>query len=80
MPKLQARLACVFGTADPLIPIEDREVIEAALHKADPATKRLLSVECAGAGHGFMCEARSSFDSQASAQGWRLLLGEVPVV
>ena len=40
----------------------------------------LRGVEAAGADHGFMCEARSSFDPQASAQGWRLLLGEGPVV
>ena len=51
-PEAQARLTCVFGTADPLI----------------------------SADHGFMCEARSSFDPQASAQGWRLLLGDDPVV
>ena len=52
----------------------------AALCKADPAGQRLRFVECAGADHGFMCEARKSFDPQASAQGWRLLLGENPVV
>lgn len=80
LPEVMARLTCVFGTADPLIPAEDREVIRAALRKADPAGERLRSVECVGADHGFMCEARSNFDPQASAQGWRLLLGEVPAV
>ena len=70
----------MFGTADPLIPAEDRDSIEAALSKADPAGQRLRFVECAGADHGFMCEARSSFDPLASAQGWRLLLGEEPLV
>ena len=80
LPEVQARLTCVFGTADPLIPAEDREAIVAALHKADPAGERLRSVEIAGADHGFMCEARSSFNPQASAQGWRLLLGDDPVV
>ena len=78
LPEIQAQLTCVFGSADPLIPAEDREAMVAALRKADPAGQRLLSVECAGADHGFMCEARSSFDPQASAQGWRLLLGEEP--
>ena len=29
--------------------------------------------------HGFMCEARSAFNPQASAQGWRLLLAGDPV-
>ena len=79
LPQIQARLTCVFGTADPLIPAEDREAIVSALHKGDPAGQRLRSVECAGADHGFMCEARSSFDPQASAQGWRLLLADDPV-
>ena len=80
LPEIQARLTCVFGTADPLIPHEDREAIGDALSKADPAGQRLRFVECAGADHGFMCEARSSFHPQASAQGWRLLLGGDPVV
>ena len=76
LPELQARLTCVFGTADPLIPAEDREAIGDALRRADPAGQRLQFVECSGADHGFMCEARRSFDPQASAQGWRLLLGD----
>ena len=80
LPEIKARLTCVFGTADPLIPPEDREVIGAALSKVDPAAHRLRFVEYAGADHGFMCEARSVFNPKASAQGWRLLLGGDPVV
>ena len=80
LPEIKARLTCVFGTADPLIPAVDRGAIEAALSKVDPASQRLRVVEYAGADHGFMCEARSSFDPQASAKGWRLLLGDDPVV
>ena len=80
LPKIEGRLSCVFGTADPLIPAEDRKAIEAALSKVDPSGHRLRYVQCVGADHGFMCEARSSFSPQASAQGWRLLLGEDPVV
>ena len=76
LPEVMARLTCVFGTADPLIPAEDREAIGAALRKVDPAGERLRFVECVGVDHGFMCEARSSFDPQASAQGWRLLLDD----
>ena len=70
----------MFGTANLLITLEDREAIRAALRKVDPAGERLGYVEFAGADHGFMCEARSSFDPQASAQGWRLLLGDDPRV
>ena len=62
LPEVQARLTCVFGTADLLIPPEDREVIGAAIRKVDPAGQRLRFVECADADHGFMCEARSSFN------------------
>ena len=76
LPEIQARLTCLFGTADPLILAEDREAIGDALRRADPAGQRLRCVECAGVDHGFMCEARSSFDPRASAQGWRLLLGD----
>ena len=78
LPEIKARLTCVFGTADPLIPAVDRGAIEAALSKVDPASQRLRVVEYAGADHGFMCEARSAFNPQASAQGWRLLLGDEP--
>ena len=74
LPEIKARLTCVFGMADPLIPPEDREAIGAALSKVDTAGHRLRVVEYAGADHGFMCEARSAFHPQASAQGWRLLL------
>ena len=80
LPEVQVRLTCVLGTAELLIPAEDCDAIEAALSEADPAGQRLRFVECAGADHGFMCEARSSFHSQASAQGWSLLLGDDPAV
>ena len=80
LPEIKARLTCVFGTADPLIPSEDREATRAALSKVDPVSERLRFVEYAGYDHGFMCEARSAFNPQASAQGWRLLLGGDPVV
>ena len=80
LPEIKARLTCVFGTADLLIPAEDRGAIRAALNDVDPAGQRLRFVEYADADHGFMCEARSAFNPQASAQGWRLLLAGDPVV
>tara|TARA_B000000532_G_C18732308_1_gene347403 strand:+ start:115 stop:732 length:618 start_codon:yes stop_codon:yes gene_type:complete len=79
LPEIKARLTCVFGTADPLIPPEEREAIGGALSKVDPAGQCLRFVVYADADHGFMCEARDSFNSQASAQGWRLLLAGDPV-
>ena len=75
LPEIKSRLTCVFGTADSLIPLEDREAIRVAMIKVDPAGQRLRFVEYAGADHGFMCEARSAYNPQASFQGWRLLLG-----
>ena len=80
LPEIKARLTCLFGTAETLISAADREAIGEALRRADPAGQRLRFVEYAGADHGFMCEARSSFNPRASAQGWRLLLGDDPGV
>ena len=45
LPEIKARLTCVFGTADPLIPAEDREAIQVALRQVDPAGQRLRVVE-----------------------------------
>ena len=78
-PEVQAWFTCVFGPANPLIPNDDHGAIGAPLHQADPLGQRSRFVEYAGADHGFMCEARSSFHPKASAQGWRLLLGEEPL-
>ena len=72
LPEIQGRLTCVFGTADTLIPAEDREAIGQALRMADPTGQRLRSVAWTGADHGFMCEARGSFHPQAAAWGWKL--------
>ncbi len=47
LPEDQAWLTCVFGTADPLVPAEDREVIGDALRRADPTGQSLRCVECA---------------------------------
>ena len=66
-------LTCLFGTADPLIPAEDRAAIRAALLKTDPGGDRLRYVEREGADHGFMCDARSSYNPEAALLGWQLL-------
>ena len=68
------RAACVCGSADPLIPEEDRTTIRSALAAADPSGKRMSYIEIDGVDHGFMCEARGSFDADASALGWQLML------
>ena len=73
LPSIKGRLTCLFGTADPLIPAEDRAVIRAALLETDPAGDRLRYVELEGADHGFMCDARSSYNPEAARFGWQLL-------
>ena len=73
LPQVAGRLTCVCGTADPLIPSEDRAAIQAALSKADPGGDRLRYVSMEGADHGFMCEARGSFKADAAALGWQML-------
>ena len=73
LPQIEGRLVCLFGTSDPLIPAEHRSALKEALQLQDSVGKRLRAVEVEGADHGFMCEARSSFDAQASQLGWNLL-------
>ena len=74
LPQVTGELVCLCGAADPLIPEEDRSAISTALADQDPLGQRLRYVEIAGADHGFMCEARNSFDAEASNLGWQLLL------
>ena len=74
LPEVSGQLTCLCGTADPLIPLDHRRSIQAGLLAADPSAERLRYLEIAGADHGFMCEARSSFHPAASARGWQLLL------
>ena len=76
LPQVSGALNCICGTADPLIPADHRSAIREGLHALDPAGERLRYTEMPGADHGFMCEERSSFNPEASAQGWRLLLEE----
>ena len=69
-------LTCICDASDPLIPSDHRSAIQERLSAVDPGGERLRYVEMPGADHGFMCEERSSFDSEASAKGWRLLFEE----
>ena len=73
LPSIQGQLTCLCGTADPLIPAEDRAAIQAALRESDPEGNRLRYVELEGADHGFMCDARSSYNPEAARFGWQLL-------
>ena len=68
------KLTCI---GDPLIPEADRTSIKDALKKEDPSQIRLSYVEIEYADHGFMCEQRASFNPNASALGWKLLMNEL---
>ena len=73
LPSIQGQLTCLCGTADPLIPAEDRAAIQAALRESDPEGDRFRYLELEGADHGFMCDARSSYNPEAARFGWQLL-------
>jgi carboxymethylenebutenolidase len=55
-----------FGTADPLIPVEQIDQIEAALQKChiDHRFFRYLT------GHGFFCDQRTDYSPEAAANAW----------
>ena len=57
----------LFGDEDGSIPVDDVERLRAALESADRPTQ---VVRYAGAEHGFHCDARPSFDAEASSGAW----------
>ena len=81
LPQISGHLLCMCGEQDPLMPVEEQQTIAAAL-SADrlarqdqpgaPLERRLLVAP--GAGHGFLCEARSDFNAEAAALGWQEML------
>ena len=77
LPHVVGELTCICGTADPLIPLDHRLAIQAGLGRVDPTGERLRYVEVSNADHGFMCEARSSHNPEAAAEGWALLLADL---
>ena len=81
VPEISGRLWCFCGDQDPLIPPEEITAVAAALTAAnggvpaqsEAARHRLLLAP--GAGHGFMCEARTDFSPEAARSGWSDMLG-----
>lgn len=68
VPQIPGELLCLCGDQDPLMPPEEIAAIRAAL--APP--HRLVML--AGAGHGFLCEARADYQPEAAAAGWQAML------
>jgi carboxymethylenebutenolidase len=70
-PEISGTLYAFFGTADPLIPLEDVDRIEAEL------TQHHISHQIfryQGADHGFFCNDRSSYNPEAAADAWQHVL------
>lgn len=57
-----------FGTADPLIPLDQVEQVEAELKKHQ-IDHRIFRYD--GADHGFFCDRRSSYNPAAAADAWQ---------
>ncbi len=68
---LKGTIYCFFGTADPLIPNEQVDEIEAELKKQHIAHKIFRYEE---ADHGFMCDQRSSYNPDAAKDAWQKVL------
>lgn len=64
LPQIPGHLLCVCGDQDPLMPLEEQP---------GPALERRLVV-APGAGHGFLCDARSDYNAEAASLGWREIL------
>jgi len=64
--EIQGRVDLFFGLSDPLIPNAQADAIEAEL-VAQGVDHQVIRY---ATGHGFFCEARSSFDAVAAADAW----------
>jgi len=69
--KQNAPLLLFWGGQDTYISKNDRQKLNEALHQAD---KNFVEVEFSQANHGFFCNERKSFNSQAAIQSWQLTL------
>lgn len=75
LPAVAGDLLCFCGDRDPLMPPQERAAIAAALAAVQQQGHERRLLVAAGAGHGYMCEARADFQSEASRQGWDAMLG-----
>ena len=66
-PQVTGTLHCFFGTEDASIPTTAVEQIRSALQQANIDHKIF---EYEGAGHGFFCDRRGSYNSDAAADAW----------
>ena len=66
-PQITGTLHCFFGTEDASIPTAAVEQIRSALQRAN-VDHEIFEYE--GAGHGFFCDRRGSYNSDAAADAW----------
>lgn len=66
---LQCPVLCFFGEADKMIPMEQVRRIDETLKRL----KKTAEVKVyKGAGHGFFCDDRPSFDAAAAQSSWEM--------
>ncbi|PYM51436.1 MAG: dienelactone hydrolase family protein [Candidatus Rokuibacteriota bacterium] len=67
--RIQCPVLCLFGEADRMIPMDQVRRLEDTLRRL----KKTFEVKVyAGAGHGFFCDDRPSFHTDAAAGAWNL--------
>jgi carboxymethylenebutenolidase len=68
--KLRAPLLAFFGENDPFIPLDNVEALKAELarHK-----KQAEVIVYPGANHGFFCNERESYQTEAASDSWKRL-------
>ncbi|MBK4730146.1 dienelactone hydrolase family protein [Oxynema sp. CENA135] len=66
-PQISGAIDLFFGTEDPLIPNEQVDRLETELQKHG-IRHRIFRYE--GATHGFLCDARPSYNQEAAADAW----------
>jgi carboxymethylenebutenolidase len=70
VPKLRVPMLCVFGAEDPLVPADEVEAIRNALDATATGSDVIVY---AGAGHGFMCDARPSYHKESAEDAFERL-------
>lgn len=69
---IQGTIYAFFGTADPLIPLDQVDQIEAELKKHN-IPHRIFRYD--GADHGFFCDQRASYQPRAAQDAWERVKG-----
>lgn len=65
--KIQGQILCLFGENDDYIPLEQVEAVRGALEAAGVIHEVVVYP---GTGHGFFCDVRDSYDTDAAADAW----------